>query len=117
MKLEHYRAAIDILDRTIIEAVRHRAIAVKRIAEFKCAKGLPPVDEVRERRIAEHYASQLVGEVYGPHAELIAQCVINACDPPPATEQRPIPRRTSTAKNTPRDGSPPPSKAPRSSGQ
>lgn len=63
MSLEEYRAELDQIDKTLEEYFVKRMKVVKKIGEYKKAKGLPTYDGGREKQVIEKHTAAIEEEL------------------------------------------------------
>ncbi|MDE6282218.1 MAG: chorismate mutase, partial [Oscillospiraceae bacterium] len=66
--LQSLRRDIDAIDRQLVELFRQRMDVTRRVGEYKKAKGIPVLDQERERQVLQN-KGELAGEALRPSAK------------------------------------------------
>ena len=64
MKLDQIRKEIDQIDQELVALMERRMVCVSEVVAYKKAKGLPVLDQGREREVLEKLGSLVTDEQY-----------------------------------------------------
>lgn len=64
MKLDQIRKEIDQIDQELVALMERRMVCVSEVVAYKKAKGLPVLDQGREREVLEKIGSLVTDEQY-----------------------------------------------------
>lgn len=64
MKLDQIRKEIDQIDQELVALLERRMVCVSEVVAYKKAKGLPVLDQGREREVLEKVGSLVTDEQY-----------------------------------------------------
>ena len=64
MKLDQIRKEIDQIDQELVALMERRMVCVSEVVAYKKAKGLPVLDQGREREVLEKVGSLVTDEQY-----------------------------------------------------
>ena len=73
--LQSLRRDIDAIDRQLVELFRQRMDVTRRVGEYKKAKGIPVLDQERERQVLQN-KGELAGEALRPSVITLFQTVM-----------------------------------------
>ena len=74
-ELKQLRQEIDVVDRQIVELFRQRMAVTRRVGEYKAARGLPVLDQARERVVLTE-KGKLAGEKLRPAVITLFQTIM-----------------------------------------
>lgn len=74
--LQSLRGEIDIIDRQIVDLFRQRMDVTRRVGEYKAAKGIPVLDQERERQVLQN-KGELAGEELRPAVIALYQTIMS----------------------------------------
>ena len=75
-KLHALRNEIDAIDRQMVELFRQRMDVTRRVGEYKAAKGIPVLDQERERQVLQN-KGELAGEELRPAVITLYQTIMS----------------------------------------
>ena len=75
-ELQSLRQEIDVIDRQMVELFRQRMDVTRRVGEYKAAKGIPVLDQERERQVLQN-KGELAGEELRPAVITLYQTVMS----------------------------------------
>ena len=75
-ELQSLRNEIDVIDRQMVELFRRRMDVTRRVGEYKAARGIPVLDQERERQVLRN-KGELAGEELRPAVITLYQTVMS----------------------------------------
>ena len=75
-ELQSLRNEIDVIDRQMVELFRRRMDVTRRVGEYKAARGIPVLDQERERQVLQN-KGELAGEELRPAVITLYQTVMS----------------------------------------
>ena len=74
-ELQHLRQDIDAIDRELVELFRRRMDVTRRVGDYKRERGIPVLDQERERQVLQN-KGELAGEELRPAAVTLFQTIM-----------------------------------------